>query len=103
MFRFTFNEALEMFHQLLEFFLTNFCYAFLNFELMPVMKKINKQPKKKDIDIYVFRHDTLIKIIESILKDAVYCIADESYSSITTSIQHLQLKTRLYASRSHEF
>ena len=85
MFRFTSNEALEMFHQLLEFFLTNFCYAFLNFELMPVMKKINKQPKKKDIDIYVFRH-TLIKINESILKDAVYCIVDESYSSINTSI-----------------
>lgn len=85
MFRFTSNEALEMFHQLLEFFLTNFCYAFLNFELMPVMKK-KKTTKKKDIDIYVFRHDTLIKIIESILKDAVYCIVDESYSSINTSI-----------------
>lgn len=96
MFRFTFNEALEMFHQLLEFFLTNFCYAFLNFEPMPVIKKNKQTTKKKDIDIYVFRHDTLIKITESILKDAVYCIADESYSSINTSIQHLQLKTRLY-------
>lgn len=54
MFRFTFNEALEMFHQLLEFFLTNFCYAFLNFEPMPVIKKNKQTTKKKDIDIYKY-------------------------------------------------